>query len=429
MWVSTRPAGDRPGRVNYGIVEWLCGRRGKTVLRKSVLALWVLLFIGGLGAPTLASAQASFTCADFNTQEAAQAILDADIDEDTTRALDPDGDGLACEDLPSSGNGNQGEPTSAPDETAVPEEPEETVVPDEPGAKKPLDARFGGSRDSFEAEYGDPVDAEQGIYPLGNYYEVDGFDSVNAFYHKEYVAYITLTSDAAAPWSKIKANQLVKGFLPSDVELDKAVNTDDGDAITTGHSKALEKRFGESTYEKYGAQGELGDLYFILRLNEDSKVESIEVALGHELQTGEEPTPVETPAASGNITPEQLEYLTTIREEVDTLTVSLDMFNQVLDAFSAGTVTAEEAVNQLVAIFTTWQTADTTAQGITPPAGLEETHALYLEFTGLLAGAAEDYATGITNSDDAAYAAGDEKLAQAQALLPIIDALFTLPEE
>jgi hypothetical protein len=411
-------------------VEWLCGRRGKSVLRKSVLALWVLLFIGGLGAPTLASAQASFTCADFNTQEAAQAILDADIDEDTTRALDPDGDGLACEDLPSSGSGNQGEPTSAPDETEVPEEPEETVVPDEPGAKKPLDARFGGSRDSFETEYGDPVSAEPGEYPLGDDYEVDGYESVNAFYHKDYIAYLTLTADAA-PWSKIKANQLVKGFLPSDVDLDKAVNTDDGDALTTGHSKALEKRFGESTYEKYGAQGELGDLYFILRLDDDSKVEVIEIALGHELQTGEVPAPeeTETPASSGNATPEQLEYLATIREEVDTLSVSLDMFAQVLDAFDAGTVTAEEAVNQLVAIFTTWQTADTTAQSITPPAGLEETHALYLEFTGLLAGAAQDYATGITNSDDAAYAAGDEKLAQAQALLPIIDALFTLPEE
>jgi hypothetical protein len=399
------------------------------VLRKSVFALWVLLFVGSLSVPSMAAAQASFTCADFNTQEAAQAILDANVGADTERALDPDGDGLACEDLPSSGNGNQVEPTATTAATEVPDEPEETVVPDEPAAKKPLDGRFGGTRDSFEAEYGDPVDAGQGIYPLGDSYEVAGFDTVNAFFHKDYVAYITLTADAAAPWSKIKANQLVKGYLPSDVKLDKAINTDDGDALTTGHSKALEKRFGESTYEKYGAKGELGDLYFILRLNEDSKVEGIEIALGHELQIGEVPAPEETPTAATGYTQEQLDYLTTTGDEFDTLQVSIDMFDQVLDAFGAGTITAEEAVNQLVAIFTTWQTANTTAQGITPPPDMDATHDLYLEFTGLLAGAAEDYANGITNSDDAALAAGDEKVGQARALVPILDALLSLPEE
>jgi hypothetical protein len=376
----------------------------------------------------MAAAQSSFTCGDFNTQEAAQAILDANLGADTERALDPDGDGLACEDLPSSGNGNQVEPTAEPEETAVPEETEEPT--DEPAAKKPLDSRLGGTKESFETKYGDPVDAGQGNYPIGNFYEAAGFETVNAFYHKDYVAYLTLTAAADAPWSKIKANQLVKGFLPSDVKLDKAANTDDGDALTTGHSKALEKRFGESTYEKYGAKGELGDLYFVLRLNEDSKVDVIEIALGHELQSGEEPTPVETPTEEfGSYTPEQLDYIATIREQFDAIQDSLDGFDKALDDFSAGTITAEQLGTQLAAIFTLWQEADTTAQGITPPAGMEETHELYLEFTGLLAGAAEDYATGLTNNDDAALTAGDEKVAQARIYRPIIDALLTVPEE
>jgi hypothetical protein len=390
------------------------------VRRKSVLALWILFIIGSLAMPSMTAAQASFTCADFNTQEAAQAILDANVGAETEQALDPDGDGRACEDLPSSG---QPEPTEAPEPTAGPEETEE------PDAKRPLDARFGGTRESFEAEYGDPVDAGQGNYPIGIFYEVAGYESVNAFFHKDYVAYLTLTANADTPWSKIKANQLVKGFLPADVELDKATNTDDGDSLTTGHSKALEKRFGEATYKKYGAQGELGDLYFVLRLNDDSRVEEIEIALGHKLQTGEAPPPAETPANSGSLTQEERAYLTSVRDEFDTLQVSLDMFDQVLDAFGAGTITAEEAVSQLVAIFSTWQTADTTAQGMNAPSSLSEVHELYLEFTGLLAGAAEDYANGITNGDDAALAAGDEKLGQARALQAILDALLTVPVE
>jgi hypothetical protein len=378
----------------------------------------VLLLAGGLSGPATAVAQSRFTCADFTSQEAAQAILDADLDEGTNQALDPDGDGLACEDLPSSGN--QAGPTAEPEETATPAETEE------PAAKKPLEARFGGSRDSFETKYGEPVDAGQGNYPIGFYYEVTGFESVNVFYHKDYVAYLTLTAAEDAPWSKIKANQLVKGFLPADVKLDKPTTTDEDDALTTGHSKALEKRFGESTYDKYGAKGKLGDLYFLLQMNADNKVEVIEVGLGNDLQSGEEPTPT---VQSGNYTPEQVAYLRTIRQEFDALQASLDTFDQVLDQVGNNTITADEAVNQLVTIFTTWQTANDTAHNMTPPVGMEETHELYLEFTGLLAGAAEDYANGLTNGDDAALSAGDDKVGQARVLRSLLDVLLTVPEE
>lgn len=385
---------------------------------KSLIALWVLLFVGGFVSPSLARAQgATFTCADFNTQEAAQAILDSGPDAATEDALDPDGDGQACEDLPSA-QGNQSKSTPTPKATAEAEVTPEATTDNKPG---PLDARFGGTRDSFETKYGDPTSDEDAGYPLGFEYEATGFETVNAFYHKDYVAYLTLTADPKAPWSKIKANQLVKGFLPIDAKLDKAAVTDDGDAITTGHSKALEKRFGESTYAKYGADGEVGDLYFVLRLNEDNKVDSVEVALGNTLQTGEAP-PVNN---TGELTPEEQAYLTQVRQMFDAETATMDQFAQLLADLNNNAVDATTAGNTLAQIFTSWQETDAAAKKLDVPASQADTQTLYLEFTGLLAGAATDYTNGLKNNDDAALTSGDEKYSQASTLRTLMDALLT----
>jgi hypothetical protein len=385
---------------------------------RSLIALWVLVFVGGFASPSLVRAQgATFTCADFNTQEAAQAILDSRPGAATEDALDPDGDGQACEDLPS-GQGNQSKPTPTPKATAEAEETPANTNDDKPG---PLDARFGGTRDSFETKYGDPTSDEDAGYPLGFEYETAGFETVNVFFHKDYVAYLTLTANPKAPWSKIKANQLVKGFLPADAKLDKAATTDDGDAITTGHSKALEKRFGESTYTKYGAEGEVGDLYYVLRLNDAKKVESVEVALGSTLQTGEAP-PVNN---TGELTPEELAYLTDVRQQFDTLQASMDQFEKLLTDIGAGSVDADTAASQLVDTFTTWQEADAAAKRLNVPASQSDTQTLYLEFTGLLAGAATDYRNGLANNDNAALSSGDEKYSQASTLATLIEALLS----
>jgi hypothetical protein len=59
----------------------------------------VLLFMLGLLAPALTTGAAAqeLTCDDFNSQRAAQAVLDAD--PDTAETLDEDGDGIACNEL------------------------------------------------------------------------------------------------------------------------------------------------------------------------------------------------------------------------------------------------------------------------------------------------------------------------------------------
>ncbi|MFL5758994.1 MAG: hypothetical protein ACJ789_04605 [Thermomicrobiales bacterium] len=381
---------------------------------RSLIALWVLLFVGGLAAPALGSAQgASFACADFNTQEAAQAILDSGPGAATERALDPDGDGQACEDLPSS-QGNQ--PTPKPTVAAD----EETSTSSNDSKSGPLTARFGGTRDSFETKYGDPTSDKDAGYPLGFEYEAKDFETVNAFYHKNYVAYLTLTADPQSPWTKIKANLLVKAFLPSDVKLDKAKNTGDGNAITTGHSKALEKRFGKSTYEKYGADGDVGDLFYVLRLNDDSKVDSVEIALGSTLQTGKQ----SSDNNGGALTQEEKNYLTQVRQQFDPLVQSMDDFQKLLDDLSAGTVDSTTGGNQLATIFTLWEQTDAAAKALDAPASQASTQELYTELTGFLAGAAEDFSDYIINGTDASLDSASAKYSQAATLRPLIAALL-----
>ncbi len=386
---------------------------------KSVIALWVLLFVSGFAAPALVHAQgAAFTCADFNTQEAAQAILDSGPGAATEQALDPDGDGQACEDLPSSG-GNQTKSTPTPKATAEEEITPETTASAKPG---PLQARFGGTRDAFEEKYGDPTSDEDAGYPLGFEYEASGFETVNVFYHKDYVAYLTLTADPTGPWSKIKANQLVKGFLPTDIDLDKAKSTDDGDAFTTGHSKALEKRFGESTYTKYGAKGDAGDLYYVLRVDDNSKVASIEIALGNTLQTGgTEPNNNN----GGELTQAEIDYLTEVRQGFDACTAAMDQFEQLLTDMGNNAVDSDTAANTLVQIFTTWQQTDAAAQKLNAPESQAATQELYTEFTNLLSSASEDYSDYIINGTDASLDSASQKYSQASTLRPLIEALLT----
>ena len=78
--------------------------------------LIVFAFAAGLAVTAqMVSAQEAVSCDDFDYQEEAQAVLDADPGDE--HGLDPDGNGIACEELPSSADGTA-DPTSTPDTTS-----------------------------------------------------------------------------------------------------------------------------------------------------------------------------------------------------------------------------------------------------------------------------------------------------------------------
>src|SRR5688572_14255199 len=81
------------------------------------------LALGWLFAPA-AGAQDTRNCADFSTQEEAQAFYDQHRDDDPSdpdpNDLDTDGDGQACEGLPTSGAAATAAPGATPAATAAP---------------------------------------------------------------------------------------------------------------------------------------------------------------------------------------------------------------------------------------------------------------------------------------------------------------------
>ncbi len=350
-----------------------------------VLFLLIQVFGAGFsshGPRATASAQ-DITCDDFTGPAAAQALLDAD--DSFEDALDPDGDGDACteDDLAELAQQDADEPTGAE-----------------------LLLRLGGPRPDFEDEYGEPTNDEDELWPVGAEYDVDGFRRVSVFYHKDYAAYIILTSERRAPWSQSDAEEIAVDFLPEDFEqADQPVETDDGDLLIAGHSDALEPRFGEGTYQDYGATGERGDVHFIFRLDSDNDVASIEIGLGLEEQTG----PPDEDEAEAALDPD--EYVSTVRGEVETLLDSIDDFFTLLGDPDFGN---DESIDQLSTILTLWAGASSTAANITPPDGLEDAHDLYVEFTDLLLTASSNFLVGISDGDDASITAASENLSDAQ---------------
>ena len=372
------------------------------------LFLLIQVLVGGIagGSPIVSVSAQEITCDDFNDSEAAQALLDAD--DRFEGALDPDGDGDACTE----------------DDLAALEEAEDA----DPTIEE-LDGRLGSERAGIEDEYGDQTNDEDEPWPVGAEYDVEGFRRVSVFYHRDYAAYIILTAERRSPFSQSEAEEIALDFLPEDFEQgDQPDETEGGDLIIPGHSDAMENRFGEGTYTRYGADGELGDVHFVLRLNADNDVSSIEIGIGLEEQTGpeeegegEEAEPTEEAAPEEEeptAEPEEEEqavdadeYVATVRGEVETLLDSIDEFFALIGDPDFGN---DESIDQMSGILTLWSGASSTASDLTPPEGFEDAHDLYLEFTDLLLTASTNFLVGISDDDDASITAAGENLSDAQ---------------
>ncbi len=106
-----------------------------------------LLFMLGILSPVVATNAGAqdFTCDDFNSSAAAQAVLDADPTLEDV--LDPDGDGIACNE--------DAEETPADDEE-TPVDEEETPVDEE---ETPADDVSGEDGEAYLADIQDEVDS------------------------------------------------------------------------------------------------------------------------------------------------------------------------------------------------------------------------------------------------------------------------------
>lgn len=124
---------------------------GRTGVILALLLVGVLVFYAAF-LPAPASAQQDRDCGDFAFQEDAQAVLEQDPSD--PNGLDADNDGVACENLPSRGNGSP-TPEPAPNNPPGPSAP----TPTEPPVQDDLNCSDFGSQEEAQAELeADPSD-------------------------------------------------------------------------------------------------------------------------------------------------------------------------------------------------------------------------------------------------------------------------------
>lgn len=359
-----------------------------------------------LGSPIRAQDEASELRRDaVLMQWMAWALLDAG--SSYAGVLDPDGSGQAREPSPATRGGDNGLTGTIPlaGEASPTIEPARGATAEEtPDA--PLQGRLGSSREAFEDDYGTPVGTETGNEPASFTYEVPEFDAVEVAYHHDFVRSITL--DLATPVEIESATEIVEPFVPADFLMEATpVETESGDILTVGTSAALRTRFSATSYERYGASGKQGELFYRFRLNADGQVTSVEVGLGDGVPGGA------MDAAA---------YLSAAQAQYDAVIGSMGVFAALIGGPPDEPTDAYR--DALIAETAIWQQAYDEAIALTPPPELEDLHASYLQFAGLMNEAADHIVAGITEDNPDLIDDGINQVIEATALIKDLDRAF-----
>lgn len=387
-----------------------------------MLAVLVVALSAASIHPGFAVAQtADISCDDFVTQPAAQALLDAD--NAYAAALDSDGNGTACEELPDRRSGDRvvvpgTTPATAPEEPGTPA-PRATVAasPAAPALTDEemeiaLGGRFGGSRESFEALYGAQREADEGDTAPSFFYDIPGFDGVEVAYDTGFVRALVLA--LPAPVDVATANNLVDFFLPADTELaSQNVDNESGALVSTAFSPAVQQRFGTETYERYNATGQPGQFFYQFRLDEAGQVVAIDMTLGGDDDT---PIPAAAPAADTD------GYLTTASAGYDAVIASMGVFAALIGAPPDEPTDAyRDALRTEAAL---WQETYAEATNLTPPDELTSLHEQYIAFMELMNQAAENINGGLDGDDPDLIDQGINQVIEATTLIETLDKAF-----
>lgn len=380
--------------------------------RALTLSVLILALLLSVARPMVAVAQpAALSCDDFVTQPAAQALLDADAAY--AAALDEDGNGIACEDLPETRGGDsvqvpQASPTAEPEVGATPAAEASPSAPalSESEMEAALGGRFGGSRSSFEALYGVPRTAEEGEDAASFFYDIPGFESVEAAYHDGAVRALVLA--LPGPVDVTTANNLVDFFLPAGTVLESQnVDNGSGALVSTAFSPALQQQFDAETYDLYNAVGQPGDFFYQFRLDEAGQVVAIDMVLGGGL-----------PGAS--IDAEA--YVTAATAGYDTVIASMGVFAALIGAPPDEPTDAYREALRNEAII--WQEAYNAAISLTPPDALTDLHEQYLAFLELMNEAAGNVNAGLDQDAPALIDEAINQVIEATTLIEDLDQAF-----
>lgn len=283
---------------------------------------------------------------------------------------------------------------------------------------RPLDARLGGTRESFEASYGKPsAELLATIFPYGVEYDTDDFGIVDAFFHKDLVLFVRIQADRVngqgsgiERWTIDQAKEIARVFMPVDVVLDDDfAATSDNLAVGGGHSSALAPIFGRATYQQYGAFGERGDVHYIFSLDDTDRVISIEVRIGS------------SAVALTGLTAEEQTYVDAVNRRIRAINASIQRVGA-LYAKPEGTDAWRSAVQAEVVY---WRLSHTAVRRITPPPDLAAVHRSYLDGFTLYASAADDLEASLRSDDPSRVERAAAKLRAGVARISIGTAEIT----
>lgn len=343
----------------------------RTTSRGPHLLGLVALLMSALALPMATSAQTP-TCTDYSSQAAAQFALD--INPNLASSLDPDGNGIACDDAagaaqtPSSTERQlptdqaEAPPTSSQAQPATgQQQPTTDVIDGQPTqpSTQPQTAILGVERTNIEAVYGQPTrEIARANDPNTTSAAYAGSGSISdmfVVYHNNRV--IILLLQAVQPWTSQEASNVITGFVPADVTtLPQPEQIMEGTFLMTVNSLTLASSPSVlQVVSNAGLPGAPGDMYLLLTTNAEQKITDIEIGLGNgdnvreeltggQTTTGPTPTIITTttaPTPATGTTTDSTAFLQQARSEVDQLQAEIAELRTILgkEAFTQADIT------------------------------------------------------------------------------------------
>jgi len=377
------------------------------VFRLGVILLVLMGMMGPLLTPR-AGAQ-TVTCEDFSTREEAQEALEED--PNTAAALDEDGDEIACETLPTSGEladddrvkpedvhlpGGDDDPTEeatqegAGDPTeAATEEP--TEDPTDEATEEATGDDSGEDVDDYLATIQDEVDALQ--ESVDRFIEIDEIAAAGDVTRAELEDLAVEVNEIAATWADYpEVAAEITATAPDGVE------EIDADyqvlAETTGQageewavywdtpSNSPEEEEALNTFNETFTtmQDQLDELNLLLGGAPEDATATPGGTLEASPEATLEATPEASPVESDGISGDGEAYIATIQDEVDSLQANMDDFVAAIDVArddASSDTEYNEAIDELNAIAEDWSEYPNVAAGIEAPDGFEEVDEAY----------------------------------------------------
>lgn len=339
-------------------------------------------------------------CDDYSSANAAQFALE--INPNLAGALDPDGNGIACDDeasgqsdgtdrtatdlqLPDMGDpaptpaGQQGQ--DQPDVDAIDQQPIDLTggleLPTPPATDQPtgplglpdpqaLAGRIGSDRPAWETIWGAPFSEDPGSRPEIVLTEWGPMPTASAFVTLWFndQAFIILIS-AETSWSGAEAAPIILELLPPDITtLPDGEILDDDSLLIPMFSEQLATVIDVEEMADAGAPGMAGDLYLLLITNGGDEAVEIEIGVGNGDNVREDingqgattpvvPTPTLELGGASSI--DETIFLQETRVEVSLL---LSQYDEFLEILLAGSFTDAE-IDRLTEILSGWIALDT----------------------------------------------------------------------